>query len=424
MPNQLIPFEDAQHEILDALNVIADVELLSIEQSFNRVLAENIISPIDVPAYDNSAMDGFAFNQTQFDPEQFIKVSQRIKAGDVANELSQYNAARIFTGAMLPDNTLTVIPQELCEYEKDSGVVKVLKAISVDENIRRKGQDVAKGSHVFNKGRRLRAQDVGMLASLGLDVVRCYKKIRVAIVSTGNELLEPGEPLIAGKIFNSNRFMLAALVNNLDVELTTSKILADNPEHIKHALCELASSQDCIITTGGVSVGETDFVKQALEEIGQIRLWRLAIKPGKPFTFGRIAQTYFFGLPGNPVAAFVTYLNLVRPAIQKLQGQLYGQHQGQGEMYQPQSFQIKANFDYPGNKKRMEFLRVALHEEVERGHEEIGNGLASQYLSLYPNQSSGVLSSTCASDGFARIEIGQSVRKGDLLCYIPFTSYF
>lgn len=403
--SDLIPIEEAKKIIFADIVSALDLKKvqLNISDAFHHVLAEDITSPIDVPGFNNSAMDGFAIRSAELTSKRKISISQTIAAGDLAQALESGTAARIFTGAMVPENADTVIAQENCVY--DSKNVLLPEKLVSGDNIRLKGQDVKKHENVFSSGRNLQAQDIGMLASLGLSQVKVYKKLKVALVSTGNELLELGSPLELGKIYNSNRYMLEAFLKQMNVEVSVSNIVSDDLESTKACFKKLAAENDCLISTGGVSVGEADFVKQALEQLGQLNVWKLAIKPGKPFSYGRVMGKPFFGLPGNPVAVFVTFLVLVKPAIKKLQGE------NPAASDQLISFFVESDFAHEVNSKRQEYLRVSLKETTK-----------GRVLELHPNQSSGVLSSTCRSDGLAVLEIGKEIKKGDLLKYIPYTN--
>jgi len=403
--SELVPIEEAKKLIFSDIvsNLFLETERLNISDAFKHVLAENIISPIDVPGFDNSAMDGFAICAADFGSARQVPISQTIAAGDLAQTLENGTAARIFTGAMVPENADTVIAQENCRY--DSKNVLLPEKIVSGDNIRTKGQDVQKHEKVFAAGRNLQAQDIGMLASLGLSQVKVYKKLKVVLVSTGNELLEPGSQLEFGKIYNSNQYVLDAFLKQLNVEVSVSKILNDDLANTLKCFKKLAEEHDCVISTGGVSVGEADFVKQALEQLGKLNVWKLAIKPGKPFSYGRVLGKPFFGLPGNPVAVFVTFLILVKPAIKRLQGI------NSAASDQLISFFVESDFVHEANSKRQEYLRVSLRETTK-----------GRVLELHPNQSSGVLSSTCQSDGLAVLEIGREIKKGDLLQYIPYNN--
>lgn len=402
MKTALIPIEEARGRILSRIKLLDECAQYSLEHALKKVLADDVYATIDVPPCDNSAMDGIVINYDDYQglASKSLKVETIISAGNVPENLSSACAARIFTGAMLPLNGDTVIPIEECRFYVDEKsrqeYVDILVEPLKKNHVRPKGQDVRKGQKVFSKGQRLKPQDLALLASLGLSEVPCRKTIKVGVVSTGDELLKPGEANEEGKIYNSNQYMLMALLQELGVEVKMFDVLADELEKTKSALFDISQQCDCIISTGGVSVGGADFVKQALEAIGEMDLWRLAIKPGKPFTFGLIEGKPFFGLPGNPVAVFVTFSFLVKPALFRMLGVPESRHY---QVYLPAGFSLKAN------KKRQEYLRVSVE---------------NQHLTLFDNQSSGVLSSLSYSDGLAIVPIGVDVKEGDLLHFIPY----
>ena len=283
----------------------------------DRVLAEDVVSDIDVPPADNSAMDGYAIRASDLDSTNSLPIDQRIQAGDEPKTLIRNTAARIFTGAEIPSGADTVVMQENCIV--DSNLVSFNETILAGSNIRRQGQDIASGSVVVKKGQRLRAQELGLLASIGLTKANTYQPLKIAIVNTGNELIEPGQALKKGQIYNSNRFLLDGILNGWGFDVTHCEIVADNFSSTKEALKKISQSNDIVITTGGVSVGEEDHIKPAVEALGVIDLWKVAIKPGKPFAFGHIQDTPFIGLPGNPASVFATLLILARPFLLKQQ---------------------------------------------------------------------------------------------------------
>lgn len=408
MGSDLISLSEARERIFNKLSPQNKTHWLLVRDALSSVLAEAVYASVDVPGNDNSAMDGFAVRLSDLQKSETLPVSQRISAGKKAMTLEAGTAARIFTGAMLPCNADAIVIQEDCIFDDEKVSVHQIDKISVGENIRKAGQDIKKGSLVFPKGHLLRAQDIGLLGSLGLDKVLIYSPLKIALVSTGNELLAPGEPWCDGKIYNSNSFMLQALLANTGFEMSVSHTLADNFEAIKKTFTELAKTCDCIISTGGVSVGEEDYVKQVVQDLGTIDLWRLALKPGKPLAFGEVLGKPFFGLPGNPVAVFVTFSLLVKPALLCFQGvnKLFVQQQ-----LDKSGFMMRADFEQQANKKRVEYLRVSQIAHPEHG----------QVLSLFDNQSSGVLSSVCQSDGLAIMEIGKSIHKGDWVKFLPFS---
>jgi molybdopterin molybdotransferase len=385
----LLPVAEALDQVLASAKIVEDIVELPLLEALGGVLAEAVISPIAVPADDNSAMDGYALRAA--DAVQPLPVSQRIPAGTVGTQLDAGTAARIFTGAAIPPGADAVVMQEKCT--ESEGVVSVSGPVSVGQNIRPRGQDIAEGETVLACGRRLRPQDIGLLASTGRSSVNVFRPLRVAVLSTGDELVEPGAELQSGQLYNSNRYTLAGLLRTLNVEFIDGGIIADDPELTARALQCAAADVDCVITTGGVSVGEEDHVKNQVERLGELSLWKLAIKPGKPLAFGRIGDTPFIGLPGNPTSVFVTLCLFARPFLLKMQG-----------VDEPEAPRLQASaaftIDKPGT--RQEYLRVSLENTAE--------GLLATRFS---NQSSGVLSSVSHSNALAVIPPGVTVEQGD-----------
>jgi molybdopterin molybdotransferase len=320
----------------------------------------------------------------------------------VGEPLAAGTAARIFTGALIPEGADAVIMQEQCRFDPDSGRVSIAHAPKAGEWIRRAGEDIRSGSLILPSGTRLRAQELGLAASVGLASLPVFRRLRVAVFFTGDELTMPGEPLRPGAIYNSNRFMLRGLLAHLGCEVTDLGNIPDSLEATRAALRKAASGHDLIVTSGGVSVGEEDHVKPAVEAEGRLNLWQIAIKPGKPLAFGEVGQgerpTFFVGLPGNPVSSFVTFLLFVRPFILALQG---------ATPSNPHRFSMRADFDWPKADRRNEFLRVRINER--------------QGLSLFANQSSGVLTSTVWGDGLVDNPAGQTIAAGDTVNFIPFS---
>jgi molybdopterin molybdotransferase len=313
--NSLLPVNEALARVLAAARPVAENLELPLLEALGHVLAASVTSSIDVPPADNSAMDGYALRASE--AEQALPISQRIPAGTVGAALTEASAARIFTGAAIPAGADTVVMQENCI--EDAGVVTVSGPVKAGQNIRPRGQDICAGETVLEQGRVLRPQDLGLLASIGCASVRVMRPLRVAVMSTGDELIEPGASSLAeGAIYNSNRYTLAGLLRSVNMELVDCGIVADDPEATAEALLDAAARADCVITTGGVSVGEEDHVKSQVERLGHLDLWKLAIKPGKPLAFGRIGDTPFFGLPGNPTSVFVTYCLIARPFLLKM----------------------------------------------------------------------------------------------------------
>ncbi len=386
----LLPLAEALERVLGAVTAVAGVETRSLIAARGCVLGEDIISAVDVPPSDNSAMDGYALRAA--DAPGPLAVSQRVPAGAVPAALAAGTAARIFTGAAVPPGADAVVMQEDCA-EVD-GRVTIAATVASGDNIRRRGQDIARGEMALSRGRRLRPQDMGLLASLGLASVPVFRPLRVAVLCTGDELVEPGDALAhESQIYNSNRYTLAGLITALGCEFVDGGIVRDTPEDTAQALSAAAAQADCVITSGGVSVGEEDHVKAQVERLGQLDLWKLAIKPGKPLAFGRIGDTPFIGLPGNPSSVFVTFCLVARPFLLRLQG---------CADTAPPRLLARAGFAVPRPGSRQDYLRVTLRRE--------GDGLVAE---RFPNQSSGVLSSVSHSNALAVVPPGSVVAEGD-----------
>ncbi|MEX2334126.1 MAG: gephyrin-like molybdotransferase Glp, partial [Pseudohongiella sp.] len=316
--NSLMPVDAALTRLLDDARLRIAPETVALSQADARVLLRDVVAGCDVPPWDNSAMDGYAVDSRALHIDTSLMVSQRIPAGTAPGALVPGSAARIFTGAPMPDGADAVVMQENCRAEGDR--VFVSKPVVPGENVRRQGADVPLGSVLLRAGHRLRPQDVGLLAATGQSSVLVGKRPRVALMATGDELIEPGQPLRPGQIYNSNAYMLAAMLRVLGIDPIDIGRVPDSLAETEAALRRTAQQVDCIITTGGVSAGEEDHVRAALQRCGRLTLWKLALKPGKPFAYGQIDNTVLFGLPGNPVSAFVTFLLLVRPALLAMMG--------------------------------------------------------------------------------------------------------
>ena len=367
------------------------------------MLAEDVCSAIHVPPADNTAMDGYALRCVDV-PEAgvVLPVSQRIAAGAVPSPLTPGTAARIFTGAQIPAGADAVVMQEQCETV-DGGAVRIAMLPSPGQWIRRRSEDVAAGAVVLNRGERLTPQALGLAASVGAATLRVARRPRVALFSTGDELAMPGEPLKPGAIYNSNRFTLRALIQALGCECTDLGIVPDRLAATREALREAARDNDLIVTSGGVSVGEEDHLKPAVQAEGRLDLWQIAIKPGKPLAFGEVnrsdgSRAWFIGLPGNPVSSFITFVLAVRPVLLHLQGVT---------QLAPRAITLRADFDWPRPDRRREFLRVRRNGD--------------DGLDLFPNQSSGVLTSVVWGDGLVDNPPSQTIRLGDAVSYLPFT---
>lgn len=386
----LTPLADALDRVLAAAPAATAAQQVPLLDALGKVLAEDVVSPIDVPLDDNSAMDGYALRAA--DGAQTLPISQRIPAGAVGDVLEPGTAARIFTGAAIPPGADTVVMQENCDAE--DGAVQIRGDVKPGQNIRPRGQDITAGATVLVAGRRLRPQDLGLLASVGCSQVRVHRPLRVAVLSTGDELIEPGTALLqSGQLYNSNRYTLAGLVRSLGMEVLDCGIIPDNPEATGEALLRAADEADVVISSGGVSVGEEDHVKAQVERLGELGLWKLAIKPGKPLAFGRIGQRPFIGLPGNPTSVYVTFNLVARPFLLKMQGV--------DDTSVPLVSAV-ADFAVTRAGTRQDHLRVKL--------ERSGDGLVARRFS---NQSSGVLSSVSHSDGLAIIPVGETLAEGD-----------
>jgi molybdopterin molybdotransferase len=387
---------------LRASATVVGAEQLELMRAAGRVLAQDVVAPINVPPHDNSAMDGYVLRVADAlaSAEQGVvmPVSQRIAAGHAGAPLAAGTAARIFTGAPIPEGGELVVPQELTE-SSDAGV-RLLQAVSAGQHIRRAGEDIAQGSVLVPAGTRLSAAHLGLIASVGQGRVTVRRRLRVAVFSTGDELRMPGEPLGPGQIYNSNRFVHTALLAQMGHEVTDLGIVRDSLDATRAALREAAQRHDLIITCGGVSVGEEDHVKAAVQAEGELTLWSLAIKPGKPLAHGTVRRAdgtsaQFIGLPGNPVSSFVTLLIVVAPLFMALLG----------EIPREQALYLRADFAWPKPDQRQEFLRVRMN--------------ATGGLELYPNQGSGVLTSCAWADGFVDNPGGRAIAHGDVVRFLP-----
>ena len=403
-PSALTPIDEALSFLLASVAPCCEAEVVALLCASGRILSHSITAPLSVPPMANSAMDGYALRAADsVDPERDLAVSQRIAAGQVGARLEAGTAARIFTGAPMPAGADAVVMQENCERRGEG--IRVNKAVLPNENVRPIGADIKAGSTVFAQGRRLRPQDIGALASLGLTEVSVTRKLRVALMTTGDELQRPGSALLPGQIYDSNFATLTALLTGLHVDIVDCGRVGDTLAATRDALLDAAGRADCVITTGGVSVGEEDHVRAAIEQLGTIDLWKLAVKPGKPFAFGKITSEgescQFFGLPGNPVSAFVTFALVVRPALLALQG---------ATPASPHSFSVRSGFSRDKGGPRQEYLRAVLEQAPE--------GLVATPLK---NQSSGIALSLSRSDGLLIVPPSEGVSQGEILQFIPFS---
>jgi molybdopterin molybdotransferase len=420
--------DEALAELLGRATPLAGSEAVSTFDADGRVLAQDVISALQVPPEDNSAMDGYAVRSAELADEGVVlRVSQRIAAGSSGSALEPGTVARIFTGAPIPAGADAVVMQEDCEPLADrEGYVSVRQLPRPGQWIRRAGEDITRGATVLSKGELLTPAALGLAASIGMDRLQVARRPRVALFSTGDELVMPGEVAPAqmrpGAIYNSNRFFLRALLLRLGCEVSDLGIVPDQRDATLDALRSASQAHDLILTSGGVSVGEEDHIKPAVQQLGSLDLWQIAMKPGKPFAYGRVNRSvhpelverrgeastssartdfaHFMGLPGNPVSSFLTFLLLVRPFLLRLQGV---------DDVATKSIAATAHFTWPRADKRREFLRVRRN--------------AAGGLDLFPNQSSGVLTSAVWGDGVVDNPSGQTIAHGDTVRFIAFSEW-
>jgi molybdopterin molybdotransferase len=420
----LMVVEDALAQLLQGVEAVQGVESVPTFDADGRVLAQDIVSALDVPGHDNTAMDGYAVRladvQAAVKTGAALPVSQRIPAGHFGEPLHPGTVARIFTGAPVPAGADAIVMQEDAQAAGDDAQgraqVTFAQAPQLGQWIRRRGEDVRQGSVVLAQGNRLQAQHLGLAASMGFAALLVQRRVRVALFSTGDELVMPGdvppEQLKPGTIYNSNRFFLKALLQRLGCEVSDLGIVPDQREATVQALAQASQTHDLIVTSGGVSVGEEDHIKPAVQQLGGLHLWQIGMKPGKPFAFGWLGQgelgagrSHFVGLPGNPVSSFVTFLLLVRPLILRLSGV-----PAQELMALPPPIALPAHFQINKADKRREFLRVRRN--------------AQGGLDVFSNQSSGVLTSVVWADGLVDNPAGTTIAYGDTVQYRPLSVFF
>lgn len=392
----LMPVEEALERLLALAEAapIKDSEELALAEAEGRVLARDLVASLDLPPWPNSAMDGYALRMADWQGEP-LPVSQRIFAGHAPTPLQPGTCARIFTGAPLPEGADCVEMQENAEVLED-GRVRLLEPLKVGQNVRPQGQETRVGEQVMAAGTRLGPIELGLAATLGQARLEVVRKVRVAVLSTGDELVEPGLPLGPGQIYNSNRRLLVSWLQRLGCEVLDVGILADDLQRTRDCLAGLGEV-DLILSTGGVSVGEADYLGMALREAGELALWKLAIKPGKPLTFGHFRGVPVIGLPGNPASTLVTFALLTRPYLLRRQGV---------EQVAPLRFPVPAGFEWTKPGSRREYLRARIEEGKVR---------------IYKNQSSGVLRSAAWAEGLVEVREGTTVHEGDSVAFIPFS---
>ncbi len=402
MNKGLLSVDEALAVLLAGARPVAEIEQVPTLEATGRVLARAQRSQMDVPPLDNSAMDGYAVRAADVKaPETRLRVAQRIQAGEVGVALEPGSAARIFTGAPVPQGADAIVMQEFCAAEDGHVIVK--KVPRPEEGIRRRGSDIRAGDEILAAGIQLRPQDTGLAASIGIARLPAYRRVRVGLFFTGDELVMPGDPLPPGRIYNSNRFTLNGLARGLGCEVRDYGIVPDSLEATRNVLRRAAAENDLIVTSGGVSVGEADFVKPAVEAEGSLLMWKIAMKPGRPLAFGRVrgggagGEAAFIGLPGNPVSSFVTFLVFVRPFLLRTQGVA---------AVETRSLEVRADFDWSDPDPRREFLRVKWNQ--------------AGGLDLYPTQDSAVLTSTAWADGLVDNPANHPIRKGDRVRFVPY----
>ena len=401
-PQGMLSVDEALARLLAGANVVEEVETIPTLAATGRVLAAAQASTVNVPPLDNTSMDGYAVRSADTaSGSARLRVAQRIAAGSLGRALEPNTVARIFTGAPIPPGADAVVMQE--QTEADGEFVVVKHSPQPGEWIRRAGEDIRQGARILEAGTKLTPQATGLAASVGLATLPVRRRMRVAVFFTGNELVMPGDPLPEGAIYNSNRFTITGLLQALGCEIADLGIVPDSLEATREALRKAAAGNDLVVTSGGMSVGEEDHIRPAVEAEGKIDLWKISVKPGKPLAFGALrradgSSAHFVGLPGNPVSSFVTFLVFVRPFILRCQGATH---------VEPRAYPLRADFDWPKPDPRREFLRARM------------NGAGG--LDLFPNQSSGVLTSTVWGDGLVDNAPKQAIAKGDIVRFVPFS---
>jgi molybdopterin molybdotransferase len=400
MNKGLLSVDEALEVLLAGARPVTEVEDVPTLEATGRVLARAQASTMDVPPMDNSAMDGYAVRTADVKaPDTKLKVAQRIMAGSVGKALEPGTAARIFTGAPIPSGADAIVMQEFCAA--DGAAVVVKKVPEKDAWIRRRASDIAKGAQVLAAGIRLRPQDTGLAASVGIKTLPLTRRVRMGLFFTGDELVMPGDPLPPGRIYNSNRFTLNGLAATFGCEVRDYGIVPDTLEATRAVLKRAAAECDIIVTSGGVSVGDADFVKPAVEAEGSLLMWKIAMKPGRPLAFGKVGAAAFIGLPGNPVSSFVTFLIFVRPFLLKTQGIT---------AVKPRAVAARADFDWPEPDSRREYLRVKWN--------------AQGGLDIYPTQDSAVMTSTAWADGLLDNPPNHAIRRGDKVRFLPYAELY
>jgi len=399
----LMPVDDAIAQLLAQAPPPPATQVIGLSEALGRVVAEDVFSPLDLPSWDNSAMDGYALRAADVPAEGgYLLVAGRVAAGQSRQQsLEAGEAVRIFTGAPLPPGADSVVPQERCRVY---GQRIWCPPVRLGEHVRKQGEELRRGATLISAGQRLRAQEIGLLAAAGIPRVKVFRPLRVCLLSSGDELREPGESLAPGQIYNSNRYLVAALLRGWGVTVHDYGVMADALAASRDALLLASSECDLLLTTGGVSVGEEDHLKQAIQALGKIEFWRLAIQPGKPLAFGQVAGKPWIGLPGNPTAALVTTLIVVRPFLLRAQG---------AERVLPVPISVPAAFEWVKPNKRRQYLRARLSPGSDGQLRAV----------LHPQQTSAMLVAARWADGLVIIEREQQVSKGAAVSFLPFTGF-
>ena len=394
----ILSFNEAKTRLLSSASQVTETETVDLAKAFGRVLADEIISPMNVPPFSNAAMDGYALRSNDLISHTRLPVIQRVAAGEVPEPLALNSAARIFTGAQIPEGADTVVMQEDCQADGDFVIINQLPVAG--QHVRLKGGDLTAGKPILASGSFFSAAAMGLVASVGIAQVKVFRRLKVAIFFTGSELVMPGEPLSPGHIYNSNRYVMRGFLQGLGAEVIDLGIVRDTRLATRDALRRAAAEADLIVTSGGMSEGEEDHVTAAVKAEGRIDVWKIASKPGKPLAFGSVKSNgkdaAFIGLPGNPVSVWCGLLTLVAPFLRRCQGLNH---------IEPEPIILRADFSYTVKGNRMEILRVRRNE---RGG-----------LDIYPNQDSSIISSAVWADGIAMIPAASTVNLGDLLAFQP-----
>ncbi|MEH6651080.1 MAG: bifunctional molybdopterin-guanine dinucleotide biosynthesis adaptor protein MobB/molybdopterin molybdotransferase MoeA [Motiliproteus sp.] len=405
--DNLLPVEHGRARILRSVAPLTQTQQIDVRSGFGRVLAEDVISPINVPAYDNSAMDGYAVRGCDLnsDGNNRLQVIGSVLAGHPFNgEIGPGQCVKIMTGAKVPDGLDTVIMKEICHCEgsEDDLYVRFPAGAKLGQNRRFAGEDLAQGAVAIAAGTRLGAAELGMIASLGQAEINVYRKPRVAYFSTGDEICSLGQPLQAGQIYDSNRYTVTAMLRSMDIEVIDLGVIPDQPAAIEQAFLQASAQADVVLSSGGVSLGEADYVKDSLDKLGQVGFWRLAMKPGRPLAFGNVGKALFFGLPGNPVAVMVSFLQFAKPALRKLSGESH---------WLPQSCQLASRDHIRKKPGRTEYVRAII---------ETNNDGLPQVRSS-GQQGSGILTSMSRANCLIVLADNQDdIAAGDLVTVQPF----